>query len=286
VNSVSLCRFAEALRDLLAARSPTMFERRWSDRRIANVGWHALARARRDEGPEWETTLDEVDGLLLRLLDRVPVLAAGAGVECDQIRAFRLVELERLQHATAAALVGQRYGSAGLRTVIDDQIAPLGRRYFAFLVLAEQHPRPAWPLFARYLTPHAHHAFVGVAAEAARFYIAPEATKLLVALFESVRHDLQLRSFLSPRILQSLFVLGDPAILPFIRGLLTTGYTNAEPERCEITRALVMIRRFTGRVEPSAKFGDAGRRPVTAALNRAERAYRRRRRTLLPVRVI
>jgi hypothetical protein len=286
MRSVSLCHFAESLRDLLSARGPAAFERRWSARRIESVGWHALARARRDDGPDWEPALDEVDGLLLRLLDRVPILAGGAGAEREQIRAFRLVELERLQHAAAAALVGQRYGSAGLRTVVDDQTAPLGRRYFAFLVLAERHPQPAWPLFVRYLIPHAHHAFVGVAAEAARFYGANDASMILVTLFESVRHDLQLRSFLSPRILESLFVLGDPNVLPFLRGLLTTGHTNAEPERCEVTRALVMIRRFTGRVEPSAKFGDGSRHGISAILNRAERAYYRQRRILLPVRVI
>lgn len=286
MSSISLCHFAEALRHLLLSRTPATFARRWDSERIDNLGWRALARARRGQSPEWEAALDEVDGLLLRLLDRVPVLASGSGAEPEQIRTFRLVELERMQHATAAALVGQRYGSAGLRTVVDDAVAPLGRRYFAFLVLAERHPRAAWPLFARYLTPHAHHAFVGAAAEAARFYRADDASLRLVSLFEAVRHDLQLRSFLSPRILESLFVLGYPDVLPFMRGLLTTGHTNAEPERCEVTRALVLVRRFTGRVEPSVKFVGTDDRTVAVALDRAERVYRRRGRTLVPVRVI
>ena len=41
---------------------------------------------------------------------------------------FRVPELERWQHAAAAALVGARWGVAGLRTVIADTQAPLGRR--------------------------------------------------------------------------------------------------------------------------------------------------------------
>src|SRR5207249_2570627 len=76
---------------------------------------------------------------------------------------FRIPELERWQHAAAAALAGARWGVAGLRTVIADTAAPLGRRYFAFLALAERHPEGAWPLFERYLvTPGAHPALVAV----------------------------------------------------------------------------------------------------------------------------
>src|SRR5213595_2533494 len=120
VNVVqSLCRFAAALQQLLAARDSAAFERVWD----------ALG------------------------LDR-------------HLVTFRVPELERWQHAAAAALVGARWGVAGLRTVIADTQAPLGRRYFAFLALAERHPKEAWPLFAKYLqTPGAHHAFVAAAVE-------------------------------------------------------------------------------------------------------------------------
>lgn len=282
----SLCRFAEALRALLSARAPTAFDHQWSVLGVELRGWRALAGARTGEDPVCEAALDEVDGLLLRLLDRVPALADGDDAVARHVRTFRLAELERLQHATAATLVGQRYGTAGLRTVVADRFAPLPRRYFAFLALAERHPRSAWPLFARYLTPRAHHAFVGTAAEAARFYAHCGAADRLVALFDDVRRDQHLRSFLSPRILESLFVLDDPTTLPFFRGLLTTGYTDAEPERCEVTRALVMVRRFTGRVEPNAKFGEVPSATVVRALDRAELAFERRRRRLTPVVVI
>src|SRR5258708_23204312 len=84
---------------------------------------------------------------------------------------FRVPELERWQHAAAAALVGARWGIAGLRTVISDTGAPLGRRYFAFLALAERHPDGAWPLFERYLVaPGPHPPFVAAAGEAAPSY--------------------------------------------------------------------------------------------------------------------
>src|SRR5438876_2562572 len=111
---------------------------------------------------------------------------------------FRVPELERWQHAAAAALVGARWGVAGLRTVIADTGAPLGRRYFAFLALAERHPEGAWPLFERYLTtPGAHHAFVAAAVEAARYY--PGHADVLVRLFERIRGDQLLRRFLGPK---------------------------------------------------------------------------------------
>ncbi|MGD2134682.1 MAG: hypothetical protein PVF27_00925 [Gemmatimonadales bacterium] len=286
MTPTALCRFAEALRLLLSARTPAEFEHVWSLHTVETLGWRALASARTGEDPDWEAALDEVDGLLLRLLDRVPVLAPGEASSERRVRTFRLVELERLQHATAADLVGQRYGTAGLGTVVADQTAPLARRYFAFLALGERHPPSAWPLFARYLTPTAHHAFVGTAAEAARFYPEHGASLRLVALFDAVRRDQHLRSFLSPRILESLFVLEDPATLPFFRGLLTTGHTHAEAERCEVTRALVMVRRFTGRVESNAKFADGKWAAVARTLDAAEGAFERRRQRLTPVLVI
>ncbi len=279
-------QFAEALRRLLSAAGPEAFERVWAGERLDELGWDALSRAWRSDASRWERALDEVDGLLLRLLDRLPVLAAHAEPAAVHVRTFREPQLERLQHATAAALVAQRYGVAGLRTVVADEEAPLARRYFAFLALAERHPPGEWPLFARYLTPGAHHAFLGAAAEAARFYPDAGAAGRLVELFDAIRGDLHLRSFLSPRILESLYVLADPATLPFFRALLTAGYTHADPEYCEVTRALVMVRRFTGRLEPNSKYPDPDAPGVREAVGEAESVFQQRRARLSPVSVI
>lgn len=279
-------RFAEALRQLSAARTAAGLEARWDDLDIPAVGWEAVAGARRKDVQRWEPALREVDALLLRLLDEVPILAAADEPTALRVRTFRLPELERLQHATAAALVAQRYGPAGLRTVVDDAGAPLPRRYFAFLALAERHPQREWPLFARYLTPDAHHAFVGAAAEAARFYPDRGASMRLVRLFQAARSDLHLRAFLSPRILESLYVLSDHRTLPFFRGLLIFGFTHADPAVCEVTRALVMVRRFTGAIEPSVKFPDPENPSVARSLERAERIFERQRQMVTPVVVI
>jgi len=227
-----------------------------------------------------------VQGQVVRLLDRLPGLADAETQAAVRVRTFRAPALERLQHATAAALVAQRFGVAGLRWVVADESAPLARRYFAFLAVAERHPASGWPLFARYLTTDAHHAFVGVATEAARFYPHAPAARRLVELFDAVRGDLHLRAFLSPRILQSLYVLADPATLPFFRALLVAGFTDADPLHCEVTRAVVMVRRFTGRMEPNTKYSDLKAAGVGEALAAAERAFERRRGALHPVAVI
>ena len=279
-------QFAEVLRRLLYAGDPQGFEAVWVAEGLEDLGWDALGRAWRADAGRWERALDEADGLLLRLLDRLPVLAASAEPAAVHVRTFREPELERLQHATAAALVAQRYGVAGLRTVVADEAAPLARRYFAFLALAERHPPSEWPLFARYLTPGAHHAFLGAAAEAARFYPGGDAAARLVELFDAVRDDLHLRSFLSPRILESLYVLADPSTLPFFRTLLTAGYTDPDPEHCEVTRALVMVRRLTGGLEPNIKYLDPTAPDVLEALGGAEERFQRRRAVLKPVSVI
>jgi hypothetical protein len=213
-------------------------------------------------------------------------MAAGVDPEAIHIRVFRIPALERLQHATAASLVGHRYGVAGLRTVVVDTEAPIGRRYFAFLGLAEIHPPAEWPMFSRYLTPGAHHAFQGAAAEAARFYPADTPGGRLIELFDAVRTDLHLRAFLSPRILESLYVLGDPGSLPFFRELLTAGFTDHDVERCEVTRALVMVRRFVGRIEANSKYPDPAAPGVARAIDEAEVQFERSRLTLTPVVVI
>lgn len=280
-----LFAFARELRGLLAARTLPDLERRWALADVAALGERALDPSAAGDAPDLrETILDEVDGLLLRLTDRLPSLP-GPPALITRLRTFRLPVLERFQHRSAAELVAARYGTAGLRAVVADHLAPRGRRYFAFLALAARHPANAWPLFQRYLTPDAHHAFLGAAAEAARYYPDRDASAELVELFNDVRDDLHLRQFLSPRILESLYVLGDPATLPFFRNLLTAGHTDAEPQLCEVTRAAVMVRRFTGIVEPNAKWPAEGGE-VQAALDAAEAVYEAERAALTPVSVI
>jgi len=105
-------------------------------------------------------------------------------------------------------------------------------------------------------------------------------------LFEAVRGDFQLRAFLSPRILASLYVLEDPRTLDFFRTLLVAGFTDSDPEHCEVTRALIAVRRLTGRLEPNAKYPDLDAPDVLRALQRAERRFERRRSALTPVSVI
>jgi hypothetical protein len=279
-------RFAEALRTLLDAESPGYLEAHWEHLDVEAVGWAAVGLARRRDVPRWEPVLGEVDWLLLRLIDLVRRSASGSQPEEIHLRTFRLPALERLQHATAAALVAQRFGHAGLRVVVSDDSAPLARRYFAFLALAERHSPLDWPLFQRYLRPGAHHAFLGTAVEAIRFYPDNDAVQHLMRLFQAVRGDPHLRAFLSPRILGSLDVLADPRSLPFLRELLTVGHTAPDPEHCEVTRALVTVRRLTGRIERNSKFGGLTEAEVRAALDRAESLFDSRREVFVPVEVI
>src|SRR5256714_14049126 len=145
----SLCRFTDALERLLAGADALAFERAWCEGDLDQVGWEALALGRRatgatgagGAGPALERALAQVDRRLLAVLERCRAFLD------PHLVTFRVPELERWQHAAAAALVGARWGVAGLRTVIADTQAPLGRRYFPFLGLAERHPDAAWPLF-------------------------------------------------------------------------------------------------------------------------------------------
>src|SRR6266851_141856 len=129
-----LCGFAAALERLLSARDAAALDEMWEELNLGQVGWEALALARRANTEALEPALAEVDRRLLAVLERCRALLD------PHIVTFRVPELERWQHAAAAALVGARWGVAGLRTVIADTGAPLGRRYFAFLALAERHP--------------------------------------------------------------------------------------------------------------------------------------------------
>lgn len=264
--SRALYRFAGALEPLLAAPDAAAFERAWDAAHLDRVAWEALALARRENSAALEPALHAVDRRLLAVLERCRSFLD------PHLVTFRVPELERCQHAAAAALAGARWGVAGLRTVISDTAAPLGRRYFAFLALAARHPEGAWPLFERYLvTPGAHHAFVAAAVEAARFYVGH--ADVLERLFHRIRGDQLLRRFLGPKILESLYVLAEQRTLPLFEELLVTGHTDPDVDRCEVTRALVAVRRLTGRVAQSSKFVDGDDPAVLRALAEAERHF-------------
>ncbi len=274
-----LCGFTAALERLLTARDATELDTLWEELNLGQLGWEALALARRANTEKLEPALAELDRRLLAVLERCRAFLD------PHIVTFRVPELERWQHAAAAALVGARWGVAGLRTVIADIQAPVGRRYFAFLALAERHPKEAWPLFARYLqTPGAHHAFVAAAVEAARYY--PGQAPYVIALFQRIRGDEMLRRFLAPKILESLYVLGDPAALPLYEELLVAGHTDRDLGRCEVTRALVGVRKLTGRVAASSKFLDPEEPGVIRALDEAQRIFEEEKDQLQPVVVI
>jgi len=289
----SLCGFTDALERLLASADAVAFERAWCEGDLDQVGWEALALGRRATGatgaggaggaggvgPALERALAQVDRRLLAVLERCRAFLD------PHLVTFRIPEIERWQHAAAAALVGARWGVAGLRTIVADTQAPLARRYFAFLGLAERHPQGAWSLFERYLTtPGAHHAFVAAAVEAARYY--PGQAGLLVELFQRIRGDEMLRRFLGPKILESLYVLCDPRSLPLFEQLLVTGHTDPDLERCEVTRALVAVRKLTGRLAASSKFADADEEAVQRTLDAAERRFEQGRDRIVPVNVI
>src|SRR5437660_772348 len=275
-----LCAFSAALEHLLGTRDASAFDAAWAALDLQQLGWEALALARGAKTETLEQIVAEIDRRLLAALER-----ARAFLDHAHVATFRVPELERWQHAAAAALVGARWGVAGLRTVIADTRAPLARRYFAFLALAERHPAGAWPLFAKYLrAPAAHHAFVAAAVEAARFY--PGSAGELVALFTRIRSDQMLRRFLGPKLLESLYVLGEPAALPLWEDLLVAGHTDRDPDRCEVTRALVAIRKLTGRVAANAKYPDDDAPHLGQTLDAAERRFDAERDLLLPVTVI
>src|SRR5881227_4425904 len=277
--SRALYRFAGALEPLLAAPDAAAFERSWDAAHLDRLVWEALALARRENSAVLEPALHAVDRRLLAVLERCRSFLD------PHLVTFRVPELERCQHAAAAALAGARWGVAGLRTVIADTAAPLGRRYFAFLGLAERHPEAAWPLFERYLvTPGAHHAFVAAAVEATRYYSGR--ADVLISLFERIRGDQLLRRFLGPKILESLYVLGEERSLPLFEQLLVAGHTDPDVGRCEVTRALVAVRKLTGRVAPNSKFPDPEEPNVLRALDEAQRIFEEEKDRLQPVVVI
>jgi hypothetical protein len=57
-------------------------------------------------------------------------------------------------------------------------------------------------------------------------------------------------------------------------------------ERCEVTRALVAVRKLTGRVAPSSKYSDPEEPDVIRALDEAQRIFEEEKDRLEPVVVI
>lgn len=275
----TLFQFTGALERLLTTRDTAAFEAVWDAEGLERVGWEALAVARHPRAEPLERGLAALDRRLLAALARARALPD------RHTSTFRVPELERWQHAAAAALVASRWGVAGLRTVIADSRAPLARRYFAFLALAERHPPAASSLFQRYLrTPASHHAFVAAAVETARWY--PEHAPDLLTLFDRIRGEQLRRRFLAPKILGSLYYLGCPEAFPLFRELCVSGHTDGDAGGCEVTRALVALRRYQGVVPPNVKYADLEAPAVGRALDEAEAMYEGERGRLSPVTVI
>jgi len=95
-----LCGFAAGLERLLVAKSAAELEATWDEQKLGPLGWEALALARRANNEALEPALTVVDRRLLAALERCRAFLE------PHIVTFRVPELERWQHAAAAALVG------------------------------------------------------------------------------------------------------------------------------------------------------------------------------------
>ncbi len=80
-----------------AARDAAAFEAEWITQDLQQVGWEALALARRANTEALEPVLAEVDRRLLAVLERCRAFID------SHLVTFRVPELERWQHAAAAA---------------------------------------------------------------------------------------------------------------------------------------------------------------------------------------
>src|SRR5256884_9477273 len=113
-TSGRLYRFAGALEGRLAAPDAEAFGRAWGAAPVDRVAWEALGSARRADSEALEPALDQVDRRLLAMLERCRAFPD------PHVITFRVPEVERWQHAAAAALVGARWGVAGLRPRVAD----------------------------------------------------------------------------------------------------------------------------------------------------------------------
>ncbi|HEY6222381.1 MAG TPA: hypothetical protein VIW26_01240, partial [Gemmatimonadales bacterium] len=87
-----LLAFIEALEPLLVACDAPGFEAVWERERLAEVGWGALARARRAGATTLAPVLEALDRRLLAVLERSRAYAD------LHVVTFRIPELERWQH--------------------------------------------------------------------------------------------------------------------------------------------------------------------------------------------
>ena len=78
-------------------------------------------------------------------------------------------------------------------------------------------------------------------------------------------------------------MLADIDSLPFFQELLVVGHTHRDPIYCEITRAVVMVERFTGKLQENSKFADVRSPEVKAAMDSAVDVYERHRHRFLPL---
>lgn len=279
---VSPCEFAEDLRAFLSIRSPEGMLRTWDQLRVDLRGRDALSSARRGVGGE--PVLQEIDQLLQKSMSRVAEFSRGQTPASICLRTFRYVELERLQCAASAALVDRRYGAAGLHWLIENEEAPLARRYFAFLCLSERHHPDDWEFFCGYLARKHHHSFVATAIESLRYYPEREPSEILLDMFQAVRADSDLRRFFGPRILQTLYVLEDEIAEALFSDLLVAGHTEADPVVCEIMRAIATIYRLSGEIRDNSKFSD--RQSTLDALAVATPVYDGLRSRFIPIRIL
>jgi len=88
-----LCGFSAALERLLAAPDEPAFEAAWEAVDLQQLGWEALAHARRANTEALEPALAEVDRRLLAVLER-----ARAFLD-PHVVTFRVAELERWQNS-------------------------------------------------------------------------------------------------------------------------------------------------------------------------------------------
>src|SRR5438105_1567622 len=74
--------------------------------------------------------------------------------------------------------------------------------------------------------------------------------------------------------------------LPLFAELLVAGHTDPDAGRCEVTRALVAVRKLTGKVAPNSKFPDPEEPNVLRVLDEAQRIFEEEKDRLQPVVVI
>jgi len=108
----------------------------------------------------------------------------------------------------------------------------------------------------------------------------------LIALFERHPRRPDAAPFFGPKILESLYVLGDAAALPLYEELLVAGHTDPHFDRCEVTRALVGVRAAHGTRGAERQVPDPAEPHVIRALDEAARLFEEERDRLVPVVVI